>query len=64
MFKYKWYIILYSIKNILFFTKVTWLEELAPEDSLSLDGLGGFMIDLKIKKQKQINFLFYKDREN
>jgi hypothetical protein len=26
--------------------------------------LGGFMIDLKIKKQKQINFLFYKDREN
>jgi len=28
-------------------TKVTWLEELAPGDSFSLDGLGGFMIDLK-----------------
>jgi hypothetical protein len=26
---------------------VTWLEALAPGESLSLDGLGGFMIDLK-----------------
>ncbi len=37
---------LHLIKDIII-TKVTWLEALAPGESLSLDGLGGFMIDLK-----------------
>ncbi len=36
-------------------TKVTWLEELAPGGSLSLDGLGGFMVDLKEKRILKID---------